>query len=160
MVARPNPSHQNPARRSIPTQAISTSAEGFEFDDAMLRPGYGSNNSNQGAVDALPPANTQPRAQANGRGRGTAHGHGHGGHLPMRGRGGFRPPPPPQHHHHVAPIGPARPLVPSTPAFTPAAAAGIATAPASGPTLVPGFIGSMNWQPAAPSQKVVLQRPT
>ena len=148
----PNPI-SNPSRKDVPSKPLTASAAVFEFDDAMLRPGYGS-GMGQGQAPAQP-ADGPSHPRMHGRGRGFGHGHGHMG--PSRGRGGFRPPPPHHHHHHHhhgGTMGHARPPPPASPVAAPA--------PALVPTQPPPFgpAASINWRPAEPAKKIVLQRPT
>jgi len=137
----------NQNRRNLPIKPTTSSAAAFEFDDAMLRPGYGA-GSGQVSTGVSSQTHQNSDMGMNGRGRGFAP----RGHLPMRGRGSVRPPPPQQ--HQVVPPIQSRPLVPSTPAFTPASAPTPAPVPVYGPTT------SMVWRPAEPAKKIVLQRPT
>jgi hypothetical protein len=141
----PIPPNQNQNRRNLPVKPTTSSAAVFEFDDAMLRPGYGAGSGQASSTEVSPPSNMG----MNGRGRGFAP----RGHLPMRGRGSVRPPPQQQ---HVAPTVQTRPLVPSTPAFTPAPV----PVPPPAPTPVYGPTTSLVWRPAEPAKKIVLQRPT
>jgi hypothetical protein len=137
----PIPHAHNQLRRNLPVKPTAASAEAFEFDDAMLRPGYGA-APGQSPIDG--PSHSSSNLQ-NGRGRGFNGGQGHFGTTSTRGRG-FRPP-----QHQFGSMAHTRP---TAPAFVPA------SNPVSPPVPVSGPTATLNWRPAEPSKKVILQRPT
>jgi len=149
-ASRPFPpdQNQNQNRRNLQVKPTTAASAVFEFDDAMLRPGYGVPSGQSQTTDVSPPSHKG----MNGRGRGFSR-----GQPTLRGRGSVRPPPQQQ---HVAPTIQNRPLVPSTPAFTPASVP--VPSPVPTPALMPfyGPTTSMVWRPAEPAKKIVLQRPT
>jgi hypothetical protein len=144
-----------PAPAAPSPKPMNADAAAFEFDDAMLRPGYGSisapyNGEIQPTVAEGPVLNLG----VNGRGRGRGHAHGRGfgfgfGPGMSRGRGGFGPPHPHHHdhhhhqqqphHHHGGFMGHDQ-SAPHRPA--------------------PAPVTPLGWQPAEPTKKIILQRPT